>query len=55
MSIELSGCDAHIAAASVTIVISNQHPLIRLAGILPWHRFTEMVVADLKRTTVKGC
>jgi hypothetical protein len=54
MSIELSGCDAHIAAASVTIVISKQHPLIRLAAVIPWQRFTTMVVADLKLTTAKG-
>jgi hypothetical protein len=50
----LSGCDAHIAAASVTIVISKQHPLIRLAAVIPWQRFTTMVVADLKLTTAKG-
>lgn len=54
MGIELSGCNARVEETSVTIFIDKQHPLIQLAGVIQWEHFSEIVVADLKRTTVKG-
>ena len=35
MSLDLSGADAAIVAAPVSIDLGNQHPLIKLANALP--------------------
>ena len=55
MGINLSGLDSKISAAIVPIQILANHPLVLLAEMLPWKILAEMVVADLKRTTPKGC
>ncbi len=54
MAIDLSGRDAFVSAASVSLFISANHPLIRLAGILPWSLLIDIVSEDLKKTTRKG-
>ena len=54
MSIDLSGGDAAILPAKVTIHVTKDHPLIRLANALPWALLMAHVVEDLKRTTTKG-
>jgi IS5 family transposase len=35
--------------------ITENHPLVLLAEMLPWQLLGEMVIADLKATTSKGC
>ena len=54
MSIDVSGLNAKVEAAGVRIFVANDHPLIRLAGALPWDLLIALVVADLKNTTAKG-
>lgn len=54
MGLDVSGGDAVVTAASVTIVVTKDHPLIKLASALPWAQLMSMVLADLKRTTAKG-
>ena len=43
VSIDLSGKDAKIEC---------EHPLIKLGNALPWPDFIDMVVEDLKKTTL---
>jgi len=54
MSIDLSGGDAAVVPAKVTIDVTEDHPLMRLANALPWSLLIALVVEDLKRTTPKG-
>jgi hypothetical protein len=49
MAIDLSGRDTYVSAASVSLFISANHPLIRLAGILPWSLLIDIVAEDLKK------
>lgn len=55
MAIDLSGREAQIRAASVSITVSENHPLIILAGVLPWPSMIDAIAEDLKMTTKKGC
>jgi len=55
MAIDLSGREAHILAASVSISVPENHPLIILAGVLPWPLMIDAIAEDLKKTTKKGC
>ena len=55
MSLDLSGGDLAVKPAAVTIAVTNDHPLIKLANALPWALLIALVVPDLKRTTTKGC
>lgn len=55
MSIDVSGRDAKVESASVTIFVPTVHPLIQLASMIPWALLIDMVVEDLKKTTPKGC
>ncbi len=55
MSIDVSGRDAKVESATVPMFVSGDHPLIKLALILPWVMMIDLVVEDLKRTTAKGC
>jgi transposase, IS5 family len=54
MAIDLSGQDCKLKVYSVTINLKKDHPLIKLANILPWEELIEIVVKDLKNTTQKG-
>lgn len=54
MSIDLSGFEGKVVPSSVTISITSTHPLVILAGLLPWATLLEAVVKDLKATTAKG-
>jgi len=54
MAIDMSGQDTLPQAGSITIEISKNHPLIRLARTLPWQMLMELAVKDLKVTTNKG-
>lgn len=55
MSLDISGSDKIVTAAAVTISVTKEHPLIKLANALPWPLLIALVIPDLKRTTVKGC
>lgn len=54
MSIDLSGSNAAVVARTVAVLVTEEHPLIKLANTLPWTRLTGLVVEDLKKTTPKG-
>ena len=55
MSIDLSGMDAGLTPKFLNIRINDYHPLVRLAGALPWPLLMQLVAEDLKKTTAKGC
>jgi len=50
MSICQSGIDCKVEAAEVLVNITEKHPLIQLAQILPWRELLELVVPDLQKT-----
>jgi hypothetical protein len=54
MSLDVSGGDIAVKPATVTIPVTKDHPLIKLANALPWALLIDLVVPDLKRTTAKG-
>jgi len=54
MSIDMSGSATPVAPAAVSILVTNEHPLLRLANALPWALLIDLVVEDLKKTTTKG-
>jgi len=54
MSINISGSDAKIKSTFVSIFIGPDHPLLKLANLLPWVIMINQVVEDLKATTKKG-
>lgn len=55
MSLDISGGDTVVTPAAVTIAVTADHPLIKLANALPWALLIAMVLPDLKQTTAKGC
>ena len=55
MSIDVSGRDAKVKPTIVRIQVTEEHPLIKLALILPWATLMALVIVDLKKTTAKGC
>ena len=55
MSLNLSGLNSKLSPAIVSIHIPENHPLLLLAEALPWSALGEIVIADLKKTTAKGC
>ncbi len=50
MSLDTNGFLEEIIAESVTITVTTQHPLIRLAKALPWEDLLVTVLPDLQRT-----
>ena len=50
MSICESGIYSKTKAASVLVTITEQHPLIKLAQVLPWPKLVELILPDLKKT-----
>jgi hypothetical protein len=54
MSLCFSGLEEPCRLQPVTIDVSPQHPLIKLAHVIPWPTLAELVLADLKATTAKG-
>jgi hypothetical protein len=54
MSICSSGLEAPCAGQRVTIAVSPTHPLIQLTQVIPWAALAELVLPDLKQSTVKG-
>ena len=47
--------DAGLTPKLLNIPINKFHPLVRLAGALPWTLLMPLVAEDLKKTTAKGC
>lgn len=54
MSLDISGGDVAVTPAAVSIYVTKDHPLIKLANMLPWALLIALVAEDLKRTTAKG-
>ncbi len=54
MAICNSGMDEIVRSANVTISVAKNHPLVRLAKIIPWMKLGKIVMQDLKDTTEKG-
>lgn len=54
MSLDESGMNSEIKAGEVIITILPSHPLIKLAGAIDWDKLKEIILSDLKATTLKG-
>ena len=54
MSLCFSGLDEPCRLQPVTIEVPAEHPLIKLAEVIPWAALAGLVLADLKRTTAGG-
>lgn len=54
MSLDCSGGESTVKSGTVSINVSAEHPLLKLANALPWTLLIAVVVEDLKRTTPKG-
>lgn len=54
MSISRLGLNDKTETSAITIFPSSNHPLIKIAQIIPWGEMGEIVIADLKKTTKKG-
>ena len=50
MSICQVGMDSKPESTNVCIYVPENHPLIKLAAILPWRQLGEMALTDLKKT-----
>lgn len=50
MSLDFNGFHQSIQAGDVTIVITEQHPLIKLAKALPWDDFLQIILPNLQCT-----
>jgi len=53
MSFCHSGMNGVIVDSNITLKISSEHPLIKLANTLDWNAITKIVLPDLKNTTRK--
>ena len=53
MSICLSGLTTKVTENTLTIRVSEIHPLVRFANALPWEELSELVMADLRSSTAK--
>lgn len=54
MSINLSGFGDKVVEQKVSVCVSIDHPLVKLARSLDWEELAIPVVEDLKNTTAKG-
>ena len=50
MSICQSGVSCKVQAGMVQVLVTEQHPLIRLSQSLPWQTLVDTVLPDLKKT-----
>ncbi len=53
MSLDVNGFDEPVTGGVVTITISKDHRLIKLAKKLPWDEMLQLVLPDLQRTDRK--
>ena len=54
MSLDMSGGDLGVKPGVVSINVTAEHPLLKLANALPWMTLVAMAMSDLKSTTPKG-
>jgi len=54
MSICDLGIKSKLNSSEVSIFVSRDHPLIKLGNVLPWEELFEIVLPDLKSSTVLG-
>lgn len=54
MSICDFGIESKVFAGETVIQVSEKHPLILLAALLPWSEMFNLILDDLKRTTKNG-
>jgi hypothetical protein len=54
MSIDNQGIKSKLESGSVTIFVSDDHPLIKLANSIDWERLYEIILPDLKASCFKG-
>lgn len=54
MSINQSGLKDKVKCGLVSIYVDANHPLIKLASILPWDELFEIILPDLQKSTMKG-
>lgn len=54
MSISLLGLSDKTETVSISIFPNKDHPLIKLAQVIPWEQMGEVVMEDLRKTTSKG-
>lgn len=53
MSIDKSGIRSNVKGGEITIKVSNEHKLIKLANAIVWERLAEIIMPNLKKTTKK--
>lgn len=53
MSLDVEGFTSEIGSGEVTIKISSDHRLLKLARNLPWDEMLDIILPDLKRTERK--
>jgi len=51
MSLDMSGGDMAVQPGAVSITVTAEHPLLKLANALPWMTLVAMVMSDLKSVT----
>ena len=54
MSLAQDGIKSKIKMHTAIIKVGENHPLVLLANALPWEGLSELVCADLRKTTTKG-
>jgi IS5 family transposase len=52
MGLCLTGLDAKLTATTIQIHVPLEHPYIKLANTLDWRSMTEIILNDLKRSTL---
>lgn len=50
MSLDVEGFDSTIKGISLSLTITDEHPLVKLANRLPWQTMLEKILPDLQRT-----
>jgi transposase, IS5 family len=49
----ISGIDQKLESSKIVIYVKEDHPLVKLANTINWERLTELILPDLKNSTVK--
>ena len=54
MSIDNQGIKSKLESGLVTIFVTDNHPLIKLANNIDWERLYQIILPDLKASSLKG-
>lgn len=54
MSICNSGIENKVFGTTLILNVTNSHPLLKLANLIPWLELFAFITPDLKNTTKKG-